>query len=72
MTAAREDKRDAAQRMTLRVISKDKSGSIQEIFEQPIPASADAICLFLRRWHCRSAVAAAMIAGGTITIERVK
>lgn len=58
------------QRMVLRVISKDRQGAIHEIFEQSIPASADEVALFLRRYPAKATVAAAMLSGGSITIER--
>lgn len=58
-------------RITLRVVSRNSASKINAIFEQEIPATDHDLALFLRRAPAREAVAETMLAGGTITIERV-
>lgn len=59
-----------SKRLTMRVISRDSAAAIQEIYEQEIPATDHEMGLFLRRLPFRSTVAAAILTGGTVTIER--
>ena len=56
--------------MTLRVVTRDADARVQEIREQEIPTSLHEVGLFLRRAPFREQIADAMLAGGTITIER--
>lgn len=57
-------------RMTLRVISRDRYARVDQIREQEIPASMHDVALFLRRAPFREQIAEAMLAGGSISIER--
>ena len=57
-------------RMTLRLIALDVDEKIVEILEQEIPATAHDVGLFLRRASFRDPIEAALLAGGSIKIER--
>ena len=57
-------------RITLRVISRDRTNSLVAVFEQSIPAKSHEIALFCRRDPFRDAVVDSLLAGGTVTIER--
>jgi len=66
----RDQSRTPPSRIRVRVIARDAYARIEEVSEQEIPATAHEIELFLRRLPCRESVAAALLAGGSITIER--
>lgn len=59
-----------SRRLTLRLVVRDAYARIEQVLEQEMPESAHDVELFLRRAIFREAIAAAMLAGGTATIER--
>ena len=59
-------------RIVVRVVSRDQYARVAEAKEQSIPATAHAVTLLLCRAPFRKQIASAMIAGWTITIERIK
>jgi hypothetical protein len=58
------------ERMTLRVIARDKDGRIDQVFEQEVPSTDHDIGLWLRCKHVRNAIGHALLKGDTITIVR--
>ena len=61
--------RSTPQRLTLRLVARDKYARVQEIIEQEVPATAHAVALFLRREPARVMTANALLAEGHITLE---
>lgn len=60
------------ERVTVRLIIRDKETAIQQIYEQEIPASEHQARLLLRRQLFGSAVADALLRGWTAEFERKK
>lgn len=59
-------------RLVLRAIDKDAKGSVRQIIEQEIPATAHEIEVALRRKHFRRLIAEGLLDDGAITLERGK